>query len=267
MLNFFKTPLEKSKDYFYDTTFVSKHIVSNNLYINMLNQPHLLIAGATGSGKSVLVNNLIYTLISQHPEHNRLILIDPKRVELYKYRILPHSLRYASEPNDIARVLKYAISLMESRYINMRTDNKVMYEGCDVYIFIDELADLLTTSKKEVLPLIQRLAQLGRAARIHLVMATQRPTKDILSGQLKVNLDSRVALRCPTAVDSRNIINIPGAEKLKRYGTCLYLTPELTEPKLYNIDMVSQYTINDMIKYWQEQLGIGRTYIEYLVNQ
>jgi len=114
-----------------------------------------------------------------------------------------------------------------------------------------------TVMKKQILEYVLR-ANTGNAI---------DPTDDLESQILKVNLDSRVALRCPTAVDSRNIINIPGAEKLKRYGTCLYLTPELTEPKLYNIDMVSQYTINDMIKYWQEQLGIGRTYIEYLVNQ
>lgn len=225
-----------------------------DLYANMLDQPHMLIAGATGSGKSVLINGLIATMLYSAPCEQQLILIDPKRVELREYRKLPHCIRYASEPEAIRDALTYAVDLMERRYRSMRRTRE--YSGAHVYIFIDELADLLTTDKRAVTPLLARLTQLGRAARIHVIAATQRPTRDIINGQIAVNMDARIALRCPTAQDSRNIIHVPGAEALPRYGQAYYLTPEgLT---LTPVPMISNDEREHLIEHWQRQTPLWR---------
>ena len=121
----------------------------------------------------------------------------------------------------------------------------------DIYIIIDEFADLMTTQKRETMPQIIRLAQLGRAANLHLILATQRPTRDIINGQIKVNLDSRIALRCPTAQDSRNIINTKGAETLPRYGFGYYLTPNGCE--LVKIPMTPPEELAARVEWWTSQ--------------
>ena len=205
------------------------------LYYDIAQQPHLLIAGCTGSGKSVLLNGLICDLIKQPPTKVQLILIDPKRVELSRYAALPHCLAYACEPDAMANILEYSVELMMNRYDQMQRTQQRLFDGSDVYVLIDEFADLITTDKKRVLPLLMRLAQRGRAAKVHLFIATQRPTRDIVSGQIKVNMDSRIALRCPSAIDSRNIINVKGAETLPKYGKGYYLTPDKMQPMLIDI--------------------------------
>lgn len=218
---------------------------------DMLHQPHLLIAGSTGSGKSVLINSLIYTALEDAPTRTQFILIDPKRVELVDYKPLPHVLEYASEPDEIQATLQCAVALMEYRYKHMQKLHQKKSDRPDVYIIIDEFADLMTTQKKQTLPHLIRIAQLGRAANIHLILATQRPTKDIISGQIKVNIDSRIALRCPTAQDSRNIINIKGAETLPRYGYGYYLTANGCE--LISIPMTAPEDIQRRIDWWTRQ--------------
>ena len=221
------------------------------LTLDILNQPHTLIAGATGSGKSVLINSIMYTALHFAPCQKQFILIDPKRVELIDYKRLKHTMLYASEPHDIAKAIHASVSIMERRYKKMQQQRLKLYEGSDIYVIIDEFADLMTTQKRETLPPLCRIAQLGRAAQIHLIIATQRPTKDIINGQIKVNIDSRIALRCPTAQDSRNIINVSGAELLPRYGQGYYLTPETITPKLYKIPYTEQTEIQRLIKYWK----------------
>ncbi|MBQ4238630.1 MAG: DNA translocase FtsK, partial [Ruminococcus sp.] len=220
------------------------------LCLDILNQPHTLIAGATGSGKSVLINSLIYTALFDSPNKTQLILIDPKRVELIDYKPLPHTMAYGSEPREIAKILKQAVALMDRRYADMQKRHIKHYDGSDIYIIVDEFADLMTTQKRETLPTLCRIAQLGRAAGIHLILATQRPTRDIINGQIKVNIDSRVALRCPTKQDSRNIINTGGAELLPRYGSGYYLTPDTMTPVLVNIPMTDPAEISNIISYW-----------------
>jgi len=229
---------------------------------DMLNQPHLLIAGATGSGKSVLINSLIYTALYQSPSEVRFVLIDPKRVELCDYKKLPHTIEYASEPGAITQAINAAVDLMERRYNDMQKRRLKRFDGADIYIIVDEFADLMTTQKNETLKPLCRIAQLGRAAGIHLILATQRPTRDIINGQIKVNIDSRVALRCPTAQDSRNIINVKGAETLPRYGKGLYLTPETIQPVLINIPYTPQEEINRLVEWWenQDKHGIKRLF-------
>lgn len=222
--------------------------------LNMLEQPHLLIAGSTGSGKSVLINSLIYTALYKSPSSCNLILIDPKRVELVEYRDLPHTIGYASEPAEIAGILSATVALMETRYKTMQDLRLKKSLECDVYVIVDEFADLMTTQKRQTLPALQRLAQLGRAANIHLILATQRPIRDIVDGQIKVNMDSRVALRCPTAQDSRNIINMKGAETLPRYGYGYYLTPETIQPQLIAIPYTHPEDLTARVKWWMDQV-------------
>jgi DNA segregation ATPase FtsK/SpoIIIE-like protein len=140
---------------------------------------------------------------------------------------------------------------MERRYKSMQFDRIKKSTDSDVYIIIDEFADLMTTQKRETMPAIIRIAQLGRAANIHLILATQRPTKDIITGQIKVNIDSRVGLRCPTAQDSRNIINIKGAESLPRYGYGYYLTSYGCD--LIPIPMTPQSELDARVQWWTQQ--------------
>ncbi len=225
---------------------------SNNC-LDMLKHPHLLIAGSTGSGKSVLINSLIYTALYKPPTECLFILIDPKRVELVEYKNLPHCLLYASEPKDIANAINKAVYFMEERYKRMQAAGIKKSTEADIYIIVDEFADLMTTQKHETLAPLQRLAQLGRAANIHLILATQRPTKDIVNGQIKVNMDSRVALRCPTAQDSRNIINVKGAELLPRFGYGFYLTPETMQPELIKITPTPSEELTARVRWWVEQ--------------
>lgn len=221
------------------------------LPVDILKQPHTLIAGATGSGKSVLINTLIYTALHYSPTEKEFILIDPKRVELIDYKTVPHTFIYSSEPPTIRQALYKAVDLMEKRYKMMQRERLKLYPGSDVYIIIDEYADLVTTQKWETVPSICRIAQLGRAARLHLILATQRPTREIITGQIKVNIDSRIALRCPTSQDSRNIINRTGAELLPRYGKGLYLTPDTMQPVPISIPFTEPKNINQIIKYWR----------------
>ena len=219
----------------------------------MLQQPHLLIAGCTGSGKSVLINSLVWHALFAAPHELQFILIDPKRVELAAYKQLPHTLHYGSEPPQILQGLKLAESVMESRYTELQRRGLKRHDGGELYVIIDEYADLMTTQKRETLPKIIRLAQLGRAAGIHLILATQRPTRDIIDGRIKVNLDSRVALRCPTAQDSKNIINVKGAELLPRFGFGYYLTPEgLT---LREIPHTPEKALQERVNWWIDQTG------------
>ncbi len=219
------------------------------LYRDMLKQPHLLIAGATGSGKSVVINGLMYTALHDSPAAMQFILIDPKRVELVDYKDLPHTVIYASEPGDMVQALEKAMEITETRYKAMQRERVKKYTGGAVYIIIDELADLMTTDKKHVQPLIQRLAQIGRAANVHIIAATQCPLATIIPTPIKVNFDARLALRTRSAQDSRNILGLKGCELLPRYGQGYYMTPEgLT---LYKIPMQPQEDINTIIDHWK----------------
>lgn len=219
------------------------------LYKSMLDQPHLLIAGATGSGKSVCVNGIIYTALYNAPTQVQFILIDPKRVELVNYKNLPHTLKYASEPGDMVQALELAMQTTESRYKAMQKAGVKKYEGGQIYVIIDELADLMTTNKKQVMPLIQRLCQVGRAAGVHVIACTQCPLSVVIPTPIKVNFDSRVGLRTRSKQDSRNILDCSGCEMLPRYGQGYYMTPEgLT---LYNIPMIQESELKRIIDHWR----------------
>lgn len=226
------------------------------LYYNMAQQPHLLIAGATGSGKSVVINGILHALLMNHsPATCRLILIDPKRVELVQYKQLPHVLTYASEPGEPARALRYAVQIMEDRFSEMQRTGARSYNGSHVYIIIDELADLMLTDKKTVQPLIQRICQLGRAARVHLIAATQCPLAKVIPTEIKCNMDARVGLRTRSAQDSRNILGVSCCENLPRYGQGYYMTPEGMDR--YQLPMIPDTMLNALIAYWTSKACVA----------
>ena len=221
-----------------------------DIFVDMAEQPHLLIAGATGSGKSVIVNGIITTLLQlKQPSEAQFILIDPKRVELSPYRKLPHTIKYASEPQDMLNALRYAMQICDTRYKTMQKRGERKYSGGDVYVIIDEWADLMTTQRREVAPLIQRLAQVGRASKVHVILCTQTPIAKVLPTEIKCNFDSRVGLRTRSAQDSRNILGKNGLENLPIYGQGVYMTPQ--EETLYYIPYITEDEQNRQIKRWR----------------
>lgn len=222
-----------------------------SLFADMLKQPHLLIAGATGSGKSVVINGIITTALKDSPTAVQFIFIDPKRVELVEYKPLPHTLKYASEPGDMVQALQYAMDTTERRYMAMQARHEKNYSGGAVYVVIDELADLMTTNKKQVQPLIQRIAQIGRAANVHIIAATQCPLSAVIPTPIKVNFDSRVGLRTRSKQDSRNILGCAGCECLPSYGQGYYMTAQGID--LYRIPMYDNATTTHLIQYWTRQ--------------
>lgn len=196
------------------------------IYADMTRQAHLLIAGKTGAGKSVVINGIIHgLLIEKLPSECELILIDPKRVELAQWRSCPHCIRYASEPGEPAAALRAALDITETRYRQMQREGVRKWRSGQVYVIIDELADLMTVSRREVLPLIQRLCQIGRAAGVHVIAATQCPLTKVIPTEVKVNFDAILGLKTVTAQHSRNIIEQTGCEALPPYGFGYYRTP------------------------------------------
>lgn len=219
------------------------------IYDDMSAQPHLLVSGTTGSGKSVVLNGIVHALLHRAPCQAQMILIDPKRVELVQFKALPHTINYASEPWQIVEALRHAIAITEARYTAMQRTGEKLYSGPDLYVLIDELADLLTTNKKTIAPLLQRLCQIGRAARVHVIAGTQCPLASIISTAIKVNFDARVGLRTRSAQDSRNILGMKGCETLPRYGIGYYMKPEGTA--MYQMPMVTDAELSELCQYWQ----------------
>ncbi|MBA2278887.1 DNA translocase FtsK 4TM domain-containing protein [Candidatus Saccharibacteria bacterium] len=205
--------------------------------------PHLLVAGQTGSGKSVMINSLLTSLLYRNsPSDLKLILVDPKQVEMAPYQDIPHLLTpVITEPEKCISALKWAVAEMERRYRTLAEDKKrniteynaVKKEAGMPYIVIviDELADLMMMAARDVEALVVRLAQKARAVGIHLVLATQRPSVDVITGLIKANIPARVAFTVASQVDSRTIIDGVGAEKLLGMGDMLYSTADMPKPK------------------------------------
>ena len=220
-----------------------------NLYADMLNQTHLLIAGTTGSGKSVIINGIIHTALYRSPSTYQFILIDPKRVELIDYASIPHTLLYATEPAQMCQALQRAIAIIDRRYKAMQRQHTKLCTESKVIVIIDEMADLITTQGKQVKPLLQRIAQIGRASNVMLIGATQRPTNDIIGNNITVNIDARIGLRTHSAQESRNIIGTQGCEALPRYGFGYYITPE--HSSLCTVPMIPDAERQRIIDHWR----------------
>lgn len=230
-----------------------------DLFKDMLNQPHLLIAGATGSGKSVVINGLIDTLMYRLPFDKangaQLILIDPKKVELSQYKNLPHTLSHAAgyDPDAWVKALSDAVSIMDSRYNKMAKQNQRLYTGSDIYVIIDEWASIYKSVRgKECYKLLMRLTSEGRAARVHVILATQVPKANIIPTEIRENFAARLCLRTANSIQSRVIMEENGCEDLPRYGQGYYVTPEDTT--LYNIPYVKDDEIESNLAWWKEQM-------------
>ena len=224
------------------------------LYRMLSERPHLLIAGATGSGKSVALNGIICTLLTFKPPTDcKFCFIDPKKVELMQYRPLPHTVAYASEPIDIVRALGWAMDETERRFSCMQLDGVKEYGGSHLYVIIDELADLMTSMKKETLPLLQRLAQIGRAARVHVMACTQNVLAVTIPTVLKCNFPTILGLRTATAQQSRFLIATTGCELLpdpKREGKGYGFLRDGADLQKYPLYMYSEEETQDLIDYW-----------------
>ncbi len=246
---------------------LGKDISGNTVTIDLKKQPHLLIAGATGSGKSVCVNTIISSLIYRYdPNCVRFILVDPKMVELQMYNGIPHLLTpVITEPAVTPSVLKWAICEMERRYrllssMNTRDieiyNQKVKGTGGEslpyIVIIIDELADLMMVASKEIENYITRLAQKARAIGIHLVLATQRPSVDVITGVIKANFPARIAFQVAQKNDSRTILDRNGAEKLLGQGDMLYQSPTKSFPVRIQGAFISEEEISGMVEYLEK---------------
>ena len=212
------------------------------IYADMLQQPHILIAGTTGAGKSTVTAGLIYTAVAMHsPAKTQLILIDPKRIDLKTFKDLPHTIKHVTEYSDIIKTLNDTINTINARYRGMEQNGNILYNGPDIYLVIDEIADLMTTQKKTVLPLLQKILQIARAARVHVIACTQCPLATVIPTPLKVNFTARLGLRTLSAQDSRNILGIKGCETLPQYGHGIYLSPggytDIDLPKIPDKDI------------------------------
>lgn len=213
-------------------------------YRELIDAPHLLVAGATGSGKSVFLRGFLMTLTAlRTPENAGLVLIDPKRVELTEWAKTRHKSGYACELSDALFLLDRCIDLMEYRYRELQATGAVEWEGGDIYIVIDELADLMLTDPLSVRPRLQKILQLGRAAHIHLIAATQAPSRKVIPAELTLNFTHKLALRCDSAIESRQVINTTGAETLPLHGVGILRKPGSVD--YLPIEYVSLETLKD----------------------
>lgn len=267
---------------------VGKDIAGQVVVADIAKMPHMLIAGATGSGKSVCINTLIMSILYKaHPDDVKLIMIDPKVVELSVYNGIPHLLiPVVTDPKKASAALHWAVSEMTERYklfadFNVRDlkgynkkletmrengEEDVPAKMPQIVIIVDELADLMMVAPGEVEEAICRLAQLARACGIHLIIATQRPSVDVITGLIKANMPSRVAFSVSSGVDSRTILDMNGAEKLLGKGDMLFYPQGYPKPARIQGAFVSDKEVADVVDFLKNQ-AIGNTYAEDVEEQ
>jgi S-DNA-T family DNA segregation ATPase FtsK/SpoIIIE len=249
------------------TFAVGKDVSGEPVYADIAKMPHLLIAGSSGSGKSVTIHSLITGLLFRNsPENLRLILIDPKRVELSVYDGLPHmATPVIIDPKKALLALRFAIKEMDHRYDillqkkarDILAYNKICRERKEpllpyLVVVVDELADLMATYPREIEGAIVRLAQMARATGIHLVLSTQRPSVEVVTGLIKANITSRIALQVASQIDSRTILDNAGAEKLLGSGDLLFISGELSKPKRIQGAFLSDKEVKGVIAFIKE---------------
>lgn len=239
---------------------LGKDVSGNPWVVNLERMPHLLVAGATGSGKSVALNSIILSLLYQNnPSDLKFILIDPKRVEFPTYQHIPHLLApVVTEVPATVNALKWLIKEMDRRFNllaaagdrNIQSYNRHIPEKLPyIIVVIDELADLMVAASSEVEGAIIRLAQMARAVGIHLILATQRPSVDVITGLIKANITARVAFAVASLMDSRTILDTGGAEKLIGRGDMLFISAEVTKPKRLQGALVGDDEISRVVEY------------------
>jgi DNA segregation ATPase FtsK/SpoIIIE, S-DNA-T family len=263
---------------------LGKDVNGDHILEDLANMPHLLIAGTTGSGKSVTINCILLSLLYKNaPDELKLILVDPKRVELSLYKGIPHLLAdVIVENGKVVNALKWAVNEMERRYkllqetgsrdfssyekkrlsgetyviTDSETGQKIeeeMEKLPNIVIVIDELSDLMSSNGKEIEGVIVRIAQKSRAVGIHLIISTQRPSVEVITGLIKANLPTRIALRVATNIDSRTIIDVPGAEKLVGNGDMLFVGPQSTSPHRLQSAFVEEHEVKKVVEFIRRQ--------------
>jgi len=244
---------------------IGRDIAGSPIVADLSKMPHLLVAGQTGSGKSVMINDILTSMLYRSgPSELKLILVDPKQVELTPYNKIPHLLTpVITEPEKCISALKWAVAEMERRlktmaevgkrnigeYNNLKKDEGMPY----IVIVIDELADLMMMAARDVEALIVRIAQKARAAGIHLILATQRPSVDVITGLIKANVPARIAFTVASQVDSRTIIDQMGAEKLLGRGDMLLLTSDMPKPKRVQAALIDDEETAKVTGFIQQQ--------------
>lgn len=243
------------------TIALGKDIAGNIVVADLSKMPHLLIAGATGSGKSVCINTLIVSLLFKaSPDKVKMILIDPKVVELNIYNGIPHLLTpVVTDPKKAAGVLNWVVNEMTERYKTFAENNVRDIEGYNkihgvnampkIVVIVDELSDLMMVSPAEVEEYICRLAQMARAAGIYLVIATQRPSVDVITGVIKANIPSRISFAVTSQIDSRTILDMAGAEKLLGKGDMLYYPIGESKPIRVQGAFISDKEVEDIVNF------------------
>jgi len=253
---------------------LGKDIFGASVMSSIDKMPHLLVAGATGSGKSVAINSIILALLyNARPSEVRLVLVDPKMLELSLYNDIPHLLTpVVTQPKKAAETLRALVAEMERRYRtlaekgskNIESYNKAVPEAERlpfIVVIIDELADLMMTVQREVEDSIMRLAQMARAAGIHLIVATQRPSVDVITGLIKANLPARISFQVSSKTDSRTILDANGAENLLGMGDMLFLPPGSAHLVRVHGCFVSEAEIKRVVEFVKKQ---GRPNYELL---
>ena len=266
---------EYKKSKFFLPLALGRDVAGGPVFAGLDKMPHLLIAGATGTGKSVAINSILLSMLYKHsPDILKLILIDPKRVELSLYNGIPHLVTpVITDNNKVLGALRWAVKEMERRYIDLQkvgardvfSFNVKMTEKKEtimpfIIIVIDELADLMASYGRDVEAAIVRLAQMSRAVGIHLIVSTQRPSVEVITGLIKANITSRVALQVASQIDSRTIIDMAGAEKLLGRGDMLFLSGDTSKPRRLQGPMVSEKEVKDVVKFLKlqaENLGLS----------
>ena len=246
------------------TLALGKDISGKPVVTDLARMPHLLIAGATGTGKSVCLHSMLISLLYKSlPSEVRFLLIDPKRIELSVYDGIPHLLHpVVLEPKMATQALKWAVSEMERRYqlleeararnlesFNQESEEKLPY----IVIVVDELADLMVVSSKEVEMSLTRLAQMARASGIHLLLATQRPSVDVLTGIIKANFPARISFQVSSRTDSRTILDTGGAERLLGAGDMLFLPPGTSKLQRIHGAFISEKEVRRVVEFWKAQ--------------
>jgi S-DNA-T family DNA segregation ATPase FtsK/SpoIIIE len=243
-------------------------VVGNLAMANLAKMPHLLIAGATGAGKSVGINTIIASILyNATPQEVRFLMVDPKRIELSGYEGIPHLLHpVVVDPKLASRALNWAVREMERRYRLLEearvksfdTYNEINEEKLPyIVVIVDELADLMMVASKDVEAAIARLAQMARAAGIHLILATQRPSVDVLTGLIKANFPTRISFKVSSKIDSRTILDASGAEHLLGAGDMLFLAPGTSDIKRIHGAYISEKETADIVEFWKRQGSSG----------
>lgn len=224
-------------------------------YDFLLAQKHVMIAGTSGAGKSVLLNGLIYSVLHRTPQDveggAQLVLIDQKGFELRAFADAPHTIVHATDMINAVEALHYCLEIIQKRFAEMVERRIRTYDGSDVYICIDEFADLITLNKKVIMPLVQRIAQIGRAAKVHIILCTQCPLAKIIPTEVKCNFDTVCALRTATKKESEYIIGFSGCEDFPLYGECYIKAPSFQRPiHMTGIRMIPDEEMDRIVNYW-----------------